>query len=135
MVNNQYILLIEPDIVLAKIYVQVLTSVGLAVHRVTNAQDAIIKANDNCPNLIICELQLVSHGGIEFLYEFRSYRDWQQVPIIILSNIPPLEFASSQRILFKELGIARYLYKNNTTNKELLDAVSQVLMSSINETT
>ena len=31
------------------------------------------------PAIVMLELQLVEHSGIEFLYEFRSYPEWQRV--------------------------------------------------------
>lgn len=125
--TTKQILLIEPDKVLADIYASALKSSGHNVAIVSTAQDAILKADDACPDLIICEIQLVSHSGIEFLYEFRSYVDWQKVPLIILSSVPPVEFQSSQRLMIDQLGVSNYLYKPHTTNKQLINLVSDLL--------
>jgi len=127
---SKRILIIEPDQVLAAIYSKVLNFSGhnnSKVIVVATAQDAILKADEECPDLVICELQLVSHSGIEFLYEFRSYKDWQNIPLIVLSSIPPAEFQLSQQVLFNQLGVNRYLYKPNTTSKQLLSLVSELL--------
>jgi response regulator RpfG family c-di-GMP phosphodiesterase len=76
------------------------------------------------PDLVVIELQLVEHSGIEFLYEFRSYPDWQDVPVIVQSQVPPREFNASIQLLKDELGIKEYLYKPQTTLKQLLRSVN-----------
>ena len=53
------ILLIEPDKILADIYQNALSSTGLNVEKAYNAQQGIILADNENPDLVICELQLV----------------------------------------------------------------------------
>ena len=105
------ILLVEPDKLLAQIYAATLKSGGHAVVCAATAQNAIHAADIGVPDLVILELQLVSHSGIEFLYEFRSYTDWQTIPVIILSLVPPVEFSDSRDLLMTELGVQGYHYK------------------------
>jgi DNA-binding response OmpR family regulator len=117
------ILLIEPDRLLAGIYAK---SLAAAKHRVTisaTAQAAITAADRQRPDLVILELQLVEHSGIEFLYEFRSYPEWQGIPAIVHSLVPPAEFSGSEQLLRDELGVAAYLYKPRTSIRDLLAAV------------
>ncbi len=120
------ILLIEPDIPLAKTYKAALESRSHKVRSTATAQDAVLIADDWRPDLVLLELQLVAHGGIEFLYEFRSYSDWQSIPVIVLSTIPPAEFADTQQLLRDQLGIVAYLYKPRTSLAKLLNAVRDV---------
>ena len=124
---NNNILLIEPDRVMGKTVTSALNSKGYSVRHVYDAQAAIVEADDNCPILVICEIQLIGHSGIEFLYEFRSYTDWQTVPVIIYSSVPPTEFASSSNGLAIELGVSRYLYKPTTNMSQLLREVDGLL--------
>lgn len=121
------ILLIEPDRVLAESYVQALLHAGHEVQAAGGAQAAVMSADAIMPDLVILELQLVEHSGIEFLYEFRSYPDWQNVPVIIQSNVPRQEFSDNWRLLRQELGVREYLYKPRTSLEELLAAVGQHL--------
>lgn len=128
------ILLIEPDRVLGRVYATALSSVGWDVTVSHNAQDAIIMADNNRPDIVVCELHLVSHSGIEFLYEFRSYNDWQDVPVVIMSSVPLAEFAGSKRGLSVNLGVVEYLYKPNTSLRQLIRDVETILQSKTNET-
>ncbi|MGZ6004817.1 MAG: response regulator [Candidatus Saccharimonadales bacterium] len=120
------ILLIEPDINLGRIYQHFLQAVGHEVRWRTTAQAALTSVDANKPALVVLELQLAAHNGIEFLYEFRSYQDWQSIPVIIHSQVPPLLKAISP-MLWDELGIAGYYYKPSTKLKDLARAVDSVL--------
>jgi len=122
------ILLIEPDYVLARTYRQALAGRGRHINLATTAQAAILTADRSRPDLVILEIQLVEHSGIEFLYEFRSYPDWQNIPVIIHSQVPPSEFADSWQLLHDELGVHNYLYKPHANLQQLNRAVSDLIL-------
>ncbi len=121
------ILLLEPDVKLANIYMASLQDAGHDVSHCTTAQAAILAADESMPDVVVLELQLVAHSGIEFLYEFRSYADWQLIPVIIISHVPPGEFAASAMLLHRRLGVRSYHYKPQTTLRTLLAAVGREL--------
>ena len=120
------IIVLEPDRVLANTYRTALQRAGHKVLMTATAQAAILTADDFQPDLVILELQLTGHSGIEFLYEFRSYDDWTDVPVIILSNVPAGEFADSWELLKQQLGVTRYHYKPLTSLRTLLGSVQRV---------
>lgn len=120
------VLLLEPDRLLSRTYVQTLEAAGHDVAACATAQQAIHAADEHCPDIVVTELQLVSHSGIEFLYEFRSYVDWMNVPIIIHTNVPPGEFAEARTTLMRELGVQTYLYKPQTSLEKLLRTVGEL---------
>ena len=126
-----HIILLEPDTVLAKLLTTALHSAGHHVRLAVTAQDAILLADAEMPELIIMEIQLVSHSGIEFLYELRSYGEWQHIPVIAHSYIPPGEFSESWQLLHDELGVTRYLYKPRTSLQQLLRAVKSLAPQSL----
>ncbi len=116
------ILLIEPDNLLAEIYVRVLKEEGHTILRVSSAQAAITQADKLSPDIVILELQLPFHNGIEFLYEFRSYSEWQKIPVIINT------FADIRKIFISSsLGVSKLLYKPNTSLRQLLRAVNYAI--------
>jgi DNA-binding response OmpR family regulator len=120
------IVLIEPDKVLADTYREALTYAGHTVVVSPGAQEAIFTADELQPDVVVMELQLTAHSGIEFLYEFRSYDDWVNVPVILLTNVPAGEFAGSWDILREQLGIKAYHYKPLTTLQTLLRSVDSL---------
>jgi CheY-like chemotaxis protein len=116
------ILMLEPDAVLAGIYRQAMENAGHTVRRSVSAQDGVFQVDERLPDVVIVELQLVAHSGIEFLYELRSYSEWQRLPVLVHSCIPPIEFEDSRELLRDMLHVRAYLYKPQTTLQTLLRA-------------
>lgn len=111
------ILIIEPDRLLARQYSQALKQVG-DCNFVATAQEAITSIDESKPDLIILELLLKAHNGVEFLYELRSYDDLHNLPIILHTYTPQEKFSSDETVLH-ELGIKDYLYKPETSLQQL----------------
>ena len=120
-----HILLIEPDKKLAGTYKAALEQQAHNVQLAAHAQDAVHQADTQRPNLILLELQLAKHNGIEFLHEFRSYPEWQDIPVILLTMVPPSSLNITEEIM-QSFGIVRCLYKPATSLKQLLEAVEEV---------
>jgi len=123
------ILLIEPNRILSQIYKDALRQEGYEVSAVYDAQNAITTSDKLQPDLIVLEIQLIKHNGLEFLYELRSYPEWQGIPVVVNSIVPPSEFAQNE-VLYKEIGINNYLYKPQTSLTELLRTIDNVLKAS-----
>jgi CheY-like chemotaxis protein len=120
------ILLIEPDQVLAQVYKEAIEgNDSSTVMAVSGAQAAITAADQTKPDLVILELQLIEHSGVEFLYEFRSYSEWQAIPIIVQTVVPFSEFHDNWHLLQNELGVRAYLYKPHTSLKQLLSSIKE----------
>ncbi len=120
------ILIVEPDKVLGDTYARALQGAGYKVALSTDAQTAILSVDQQKPKLIILELQLAKHNGVEFLYELRSYPDWQKVPVIVLSSISQIESGIGQDIQ-KRLGILHHCYKSQTSLTKLIKIVKDIL--------
>lgn len=120
------ILFIEPDRLLGANAKQVLKHSGHEVDWHVDPQAAMNSADAAHPQIIILDLLLAGRSGVEFLYEFRSYPEWAQLPVIIYSNIRPEDFNDSG-VGFKHLGIAAYFYKPTTSIGELSKSIDQIL--------
>lgn len=120
------ILLIEPDKILADTYRRALEHAGWQVRVAANAQLGLDCADACRPDVVVLELQLAGHNGVEFLYEFRSYAEWFDVPVIVHTLTPPTAFAE-QEILRNQLGVVAYQYKPNTKITQLIASVREQL--------
>lgn len=121
------VLLVEPDKPLAKIYQDAIKSAGYDVSVVSGSQSAINSASNVKPDVVVLEIQLIEHSGIEFLYEFRSYSDWQEVPILIHTNVPYFELRDGWPLLNQSLGVAMYKYKPDTVLDELIASIGELV--------
>ena len=121
------VLLIEPDAVLGRTYRLALEHIGHTVKVARSAQQALNAADDLRPKIVVLELQLASHNGIEFLHEFRSYTEWQNVPVVINTNITPGMLEASAVVLRRDMGVREILYKPRTSLQRLISTVNEVL--------
>ncbi len=116
------ILLIEPDAKLAAIYTQAFTNAGHVMRHAQSAQLAVHTADEFTPDVVLLELQLVGHNGIEFIYEFRSYAEWKEIPIVLLTMVAPHSLGITKDLL-EQLGIVDILYKPATNLQQLVRSV------------
>jgi len=119
------VLIIEPDGILANTYQRAVVNAGENAYIAQNAQKAISMIDELKPSVIILELQLSGHSGIEFLHEFRSYEDWTNIKVIIHSSVPKTSLNLDARI-WRQLGIYKYLYKATTSLDRLVDSVKSI---------
>lgn len=114
---------------LRRLYEQAIEAVGYQVTTCADAQEAIHACETRTPDCIVMELQLKLHGGFEFIYELRTYVDWQNIPIILHTFVPPRELQSRQGSLNK-LGVVNMCYKPETSMQKLLQVIEDVTLVS-----
>lgn len=107
---TKHVLIVEPDSVQASLIASAVGSEQLQTHIVAEAQTAISAADKNKPSLVIVEIALPSHNGIEFLHEFRSYPEWMDIPVVVFS-----QQHVDNHAIFHSLGNVTYLYKPRTS--------------------
>lgn len=108
-----HILLIEPDALQARAIIPTLERAGHSVAHAVSAQAAVLQADRQAPDVVVLELELPRHNGVEFLYEFRSYPEWLHIPIVLHTSVPVQNLAHAAT-LERELGVRRVLYKPAT---------------------
>lgn len=121
------ILLIEPDYALSELYRVHLESEGYEVLQRKTAESAVMALDEQSVQLVILELQLAVHNGVEFLYEIRSYPEWQGLPVLLHTNVR--KNALPQDAL-QRLGITKYMYKPTSNLQDLSKAIKKILSAS-----
>jgi CheY-like chemotaxis protein len=124
----QKVLLIESDRLLAENILKVLRSFSYEVEWQVDAQEALNSVDAKMPNLIILDLLLANRGGVEFLYEFRSYPDWQAVPIVVFSSLSAEELKEALNG-FEHINISAYHYKSSSALADLVNTTNRILHS------
>lgn len=123
-----HILLVEPDTLQARTLTAALERDGHSVVHALSAQSAVHGADEQAPDVVVLELQLPQHNGVEFLYEFRSYPEWLHIPVVLHTFVPARELAHAAT-LHAELGVVRTLYKPATNLAQLCAAVRMAAVS------
>ncbi|HEY5549684.1 MAG TPA: response regulator [Candidatus Saccharimonadales bacterium] len=120
------VLLIESDRLIANNLIEVLQKAGFEVNWQVDPQAALDIADSGPPGVIVIDLVLAGRGGIEFLYEFRSYPDWRDIPVVVFSSLSVEEL---KEVIwgFEHLNVIEYHYKPNTTLADLARTISRIL--------
>jgi len=120
------VLIVEPSKDLALIIAQALARHERSSVIAQTAQAGIEQADQKSPRLIILELLMPKHNGLEFIHELRSYPEWQPIPIIIYSQMPPEDLNTTEEIL-KDMGIVAHLYKPTASLEQLVKITEKYL--------
>lgn len=116
------ILWVEPDLQLSVLYQRAAKAGGLKTQIAHSADDALAQIEKCKPHLILLEVQLAGHNGIELLQEIKSYPDWQNIPVIFVTVVPGAELGLTKQIM-NQLVIRGYFYKPTLKLPLLLNAI------------
>lgn len=120
-----HILLVEPDVILAQTYLSALRRANHTVSHARGAQEAVQLADDKLPDVMLLEPQLARHNGIELLYELRSYTEWQNIPVILLTQLSPSALQANS-LLADHLDVSHILSKSQTSLEQLVSIVDNI---------
>ena len=123
------ILLVEDDLWLAELYQRVLTEAGYQVLHGASAKQGLqlLDAHAGSITLIILDMFLPDHNGVEFLHEVASYNDCNSIPVMLLSSVSASDFSMSTE-RWRQYGVQQYLYKPSTKPQDIVVAVKKQLL-------
>ncbi|HEX9679362.1 MAG TPA: response regulator [Candidatus Saccharimonadales bacterium] len=121
------ILLVEDDRLLAGLYLDAMAKAGLKAVSVNDAQSAIDKLDDFKFDLMLLDLMLPAHNGLEVIYELQSHNDLKNLPVILLSATKlDAQFLTARQL--KQMSIVEYLYKPDVLPNQLVETVRRWLV-------
>lgn len=123
------ILLIEDDPFLIDIYTTKLKSSGFEVRVAKDGEAAILAFDKERPDLLILDIVLPNFNGWEFLREVKGKKEYENIPIIILSNLGQKNEVTKGL----EMGAVRYLIKAQYTPSEVVEEIEKILKEKENE--
>lgn len=129
--DNVRILFVEDDKWLSEMYVSALRRItGIEVFVADSADSALSRLDETSVDLIVLDMYLGEHNGVEFLHEILSYDDTNKVPVMILSAVHENDFAM-QKDRWRHYNVVEYLYKPNTKPDQLVAAVKKQLLGAV----
>lgn len=128
------ILLVEDDVWLSELYGKALERMdGVDVLYANSAGSALKALDKESADLLILDIFLDGHNGIELIHELASYSDTRQTPVIILSAVSENDFGMANN-RWEQYGVVKYLYKPSTKPSDLINEVeAQLSHSSVRE--
>lgn len=122
------VLLVEDDQMLAELYVVVIEQAGHKIRWASDAQKALDLLDKFEADLVVLDMMLPGHNGIEVLHEMQSFADWKSLPVIVLSALNQEDFGLSKS-QWQEYGVVEYLYKPAAKMDKIIEAINRHLSS------
>lgn len=113
------IVLAEDDKFISRAYKDGLERAGFIVIQATDGDQAIEKAKQEMPDIILLDLIMPVKNGFEALKGIKANEATKNIPIIILSNLGQDSDIEKGR----ELGAADYMIKSNFSMNEVIDKI------------
>ncbi len=124
------VLIIEDDKMLAEMYRDGFEAAKHKVISAHGAQDALNKLDLAEVDLILLDLILPGRSGIEVIHELNSYKDWQKIPIILMTDNHPSTFKIAKKDLAK-YSVEKIIFKQKTTPREVVKLAEEIAGESV----
>ena len=124
---NKKVLIVEDDMALFNMYAVELKIKGYDVLNVNDGLQALPKAKDYRPDIVLLDIMLPGMNGLNILTELKADPLTTEIPIIMLTN-----YGSEDNVKKAlESGAADYIMKYKILPSELSDKIDAVLGTSV----
>jgi len=117
------ILLAEDDRILRKAGEVSLRKKGHEVIPAVDGEDALVKARDHKPDLVLLDVMMPKMHGFDVLFALKGDPDVRDIPVIMLTNLE--QPADIKRAA--DAGAHSYLVKSNMNLDELASRIADAL--------
>jgi DNA-binding response OmpR family regulator len=121
------ILVAEDDKLISGSLCDGLRSAGFEPFPAYDGEEAVAKAKEIKPDLVLLDIMMPKLDGIGVLWEFKSNPETEKLPVIVLTNIGDVETISK----IVEAGATDYLLKSDQSIDEVVKKVNEVLSRSV----
>lgn len=123
MEDKKLILLVDDDLTLREMYGERLKSEGFEIVQATNGAEAIQKAKEIKPAVVLLDIMMPKVNGFDVLKMIRSDEEIKNTPVIVLTAL----IQDVDRIQGKKLGASDYIVKSETMPGEVIAKIKGVL--------
>ena len=117
------VLLIEDEKILAEMYREKFSQAGFKIVLAFEAEEGLVLAKKEKPDLIILDILLPRENGIVFLSRLRKDPEIASIPVIAFSNYDDPE---TKKEAFN-LGVKDYLIKTSYTPQGIVEKIKEYL--------
>lgn len=117
------ILVVDDDPTLREMYLTRLMAEKFAVDQASDGQQALARAVDSPPDVILLDLRMPNVNGLEVLEILKTTKKTQNIPVIVLTALGDDNLR--QQALAR--GAADYLVKAETMPAEVVNKIRSVL--------
>ncbi|MEK7520641.1 MAG: response regulator [Patescibacteria group bacterium] len=123
--ENKKVLIVEDDRAIIKPIVLLLGKKGISTLTAANAEEGLLLAYQNAPDLILLDILMPKIDGFMMLEKLKSDEKTKNIPVFIISNL-----GSDEKIKRgMELGAKKYFIKTNWSLADIVKSVEEELAS------
>lgn len=123
MEDKKLILLVDDDLTLREMYGERLKAEGFEIIQATNGAEAIQKAKEIKPAVVLLDIMMPKVNGFDVLKMIRSDAEIKDTPVIVLTAL----IQDVDRVQGKKLGANDYIVKSETMPGEVIAKIKGVL--------
>ena len=116
------ILVVEDDPLYGKVYQSKLTKEGYRVTLVNNGKEAVEKAKQEKPDLVLMDIIMPVMDGFEALKAIKDDNNTKNIKVIMMTNLSQ----GNDMQKAKELGASEYLVKSDISIIDLVEKVNRL---------
>ncbi len=121
------ILAAEDDKLISNSLCDALKTAGYEATPAYDGEEAVTKAKEIIPDLILLDIMMPKLDGISVLWELKANPATAKIPVIVLTNIGDVETISK----IVEAGAVDYLLKSDQSVDDIIQKVKDVLARSV----
>lgn len=120
-------MLAEDDKLISNSLCEALKGAGYEAVQAFDGEEAVAKAKEEHPDLILLDIMMPKLDGISVLWELKANPDLAKTPVVVLTNIGDVETISK----IVEAGAVDYLLKSDQSVDDVIQKVKDVLSRSV----
>ncbi len=121
------IVVAEDDKLISGSLCDALKAAGFEPTPAYDGEEAVAKAKEVMPDLMLLDIMMPKLDGISVLWEIKANPDTAKVPVVVLTNIGDVETISK----IVEAGAVDYLLKSDQSVDDIIQKVKDVLARSV----
>ena len=121
------ILAAEDDKLISGSLCEALKSAGYEPTPAYDGEEAVQKAKELLPDLVLLDIMMPKLDGISVLWELKANPATAKIPVVVLTNIGDVETISK----IVEAGAVDYLLKSDQSVDDIIQKVKDVLARSV----
>jgi len=120
--EKKKILIVEDDNFVAEVYFAKLSEMGYEPILAQNGEEGLVALKKNKIEMILLDILMPVMSGMEMLEEIKKNKEWENIPVILLTNVGEKE--SIQKV--RDMGVKNYLIKSHFTPAEVVEKIESV---------
>jgi DNA-binding response OmpR family regulator len=121
------ILAAEDDKLISNSLCEALKTAGFEPTPAYDGEEAVAKAKEILPDLVLLDIMMPKLDGISVLWELKANPSTAKIPVVVLTNIGDVETISK----IVEAGAVDYLLKSDQSVDDIIQKVKDVLARSV----